>query len=177
MIYMHMALIDKRKATEMPETRKYEPGEYPEELEIYIDPITGDIVPVDKTQRIPDPAALAKHVDVLTKEVLSTSIATKEMAENIGYMEARLDRVNTVLAKTKNTWLNNFDASDRKFESVNAAIVFVTEAQEKTNEKLAKALEMMVGVTEAMGRFMDRLDILESGLQYVEKRLPKETND
>lgn len=177
MIYMHMALIDKRKATEMPEIRKYEPGEYPEELEIYIDPITGDIVPVDKTQRIPDPAALAKHVDILTKEVLATSMAVKEANETIAYVSARVDRFNTTQAKLRSSWLDDMERSDKKFSSVDTAMVFITEAQEKTNEKLAKALEMMVGVTEAMGRFMDRLDILESGLQYVEKRLPKETND
>lgn len=177
MIYMHMALIDKRKATEMPEIRKYEPGEYPEELETYIDPITGDMVPVDKTQRIPDPAALAKHVDILTKEVLATSMAVKEANETIAYVSARVDRFNTTQAKLRSSWLDDMERSDKKFSSVGAAIMTVTNATTEVAERLTKALEMMVSITETMGRFMDRLDLLESGLQYVEKRLPKETND
>lgn len=177
MIYMHMALIDKRKATEMPEIRKYEPGEYPEELEIYIDPITGDIVPVDKTQRIPDPAALAKHVDILTKEVLATSMAVKETNETIAYVSARVDRVNTMQAKLKSSWLDDMERSDKKFSSVDATIATVTNATTEVATRLTKTLETLIGVTEAMGRIMDRLDLLESGLQYVEKRLPKETND
>lgn len=149
---------------------QYEPGEYPEDLEIITDPITGDVAPFDPKHRIPETAALAKHVDVLTKEVLKLQERTRAHQEDIYDHDTRIRMVGNLLAQNKTKAQDRDKEIAQRLEEILNTVNTTKELQEGQNLKIEGALG-------AIDRILDRLDLLESGLQYVEKRLPKEQDD